>query len=180
MTLIWSRAMHAGRWRGRGLAASQLWKTRRYECRALGWMDGAVATTDADAAALRDMAPTIPFGPWQRRRQRLLPARAGPLDGRTLVFLGNMHYHANVASVLDFVRRVMPLVWGRHPAAGCLSWARTPRPRCSPGPGRPHHRDRLREGRAPPPVAGDGGVCPISTALVFRTRRWSSWRRGCP
>jgi sugar transferase (PEP-CTERM/EpsH1 system associated) len=116
MTLLWSRALHAARWRGRALAAWELWKTRRYERRALGWMDGAVATTEADAAALRGLEPALPV--WA------VPNgvdsdyfRPGPdlSDGRTLVFLGNMGYHANVASVLDFVRRAMPLVWERHP-----------------------------------------------------------------
>ena len=31
-----------------------------------------------------------------------------------------MRYHANVASVLDFVRRVMPQVWERHPRCRLL------------------------------------------------------------
>jgi len=116
MTLLWSRAVRAGRWRGRALVAWELWKTRRYERQALGWMDGAVATTEADCAALRGLAPLLPV--------RAVPNgvdsdyfRPGPdlSDARTLVFLGNMRYHANVASVLDFVRRVMPQVWVRHP-----------------------------------------------------------------
>jgi sugar transferase (PEP-CTERM/EpsH1 system associated) len=121
MTLLWSRALHAGRWRGRALAAWELWKTRRYERQALGWMDGTIATTEADCAALRGLAPLLPV--------RAVPNgvdsdyfRPGPdlSDGRTLVFLGNMHYHANVASVLDFARRVMPLVWERHPRSRLL------------------------------------------------------------
>ena len=121
MTLNWSRAMRSGRGRGRALAAWEFWKTRRYECRALGWMDGAVATTDADAAALRDMAPTIPI--WTVGNGVDSDYfRPGPdlSDGRTLVFLGNMSYHANVASVLHFVRSVMPLVWERHPRCRLL------------------------------------------------------------
>ena len=121
MTLLWSRALRAGRWRGRALAAWEFWKTRRYERQALGWMDGAVATAEADCAALRGLAPLLPV--------RAVPNgvdsdyfRLGPdlSDGRTLVFLGNMHYHANVASVLDFVRRMMPLVWERHPRCRLL------------------------------------------------------------
>jgi len=121
MTLLWSRTLHAGRWRGRALAAWELWKTRRYEQQALAWMDGAVATTEADCAALRSLAPVLPV--------RDVPNgvdsdyfRLGPdlSDGRTLVFLGNMRYHANVASVLDFVRRLMPLVWERHPRSRLL------------------------------------------------------------
>ena len=121
MTLLWSRALRAGRWRGRALAAWELWKTCRYERQALGWMDGAVATTEADCAALRGYAPVLPI--------RVVPNgvdsdyfRLGPdlSDGRTLVFLGNMHYHANVASVLDFARRVMPLVWERCPRSRLL------------------------------------------------------------
>ena len=121
MTLLWSRALRAGRWRGRALAAWEFWKTRRYERQALGWMDGAVATAEADCAALRGLAPLLPV--------RAVPNgvdsdhfRPGPdlSDGRTLVFLGNMRYHANVASVLDFVRRVMPLVWERHPRSRLL------------------------------------------------------------
>ena len=121
MTLLWSRALHAGRWRGRTLAAWELWKTGRYERQALGWMDGAVATTEADCAALRGLAPALPV--------QAVPNgvdsdyfRPGPdlSDGRTLVFLGNMRYHANVASVLEFVRRVMPLVWKRHPRSRLL------------------------------------------------------------
>ena len=121
MTLLWSRALHAGRWRGRALAAWELWKTGRYERQALGWMDGAVATTEADCAALRGLAPALPV--------QAVPNgvdsdyfRSGPdlSDGRTLVFLGNMRYHANVASVLDFVRRMMPPVWERHPRSRLL------------------------------------------------------------
>jgi glycosyltransferase involved in cell wall biosynthesis len=121
MTLLWSRALRAGRWRGRALAAWELWKTRRFEQQALGWMDGAVATTEADCAGLRGLAPVLPV--------RAVPNgvdsdyfRPGPdlSDGRTLVFLGNMRYHANVTSVLDFVRRVMPLVWKRHPGSRLL------------------------------------------------------------
>ena len=116
MTLLWSRAARAGRGRQKALAAWEHRKTGRYERRALGWMDGAIATTEADAAALRGLAPALPV--------RAVPNgvdsdyfRPGPdlSDGRTLVFLGNMGYHANVASVLDFVSRVMPLVWERHP-----------------------------------------------------------------
>jgi sugar transferase (PEP-CTERM/EpsH1 system associated) len=115
MTLLWSRALHAGRLRGRVLAAWELWKTRRYEGRALGWMDGAVVTSEVDAAALRDMAPQVPV----RAVSNGVDTdyfRPGPdlSDGRTLVFLGNMRYHANVASVLHFVREVMPLVWQRY------------------------------------------------------------------
>jgi sugar transferase (PEP-CTERM/EpsH1 system associated) len=121
MTLLWSRALRAGRWRRRALAAWELWKTLPYEPQALGRMDGAVATTEADCAALRGLAPVLPV--WA------VPNgvdsdyfRPGPdlSDGRTLVFLGNMRYHANVASVLDFVRRVMPLVWKRHPHSWLL------------------------------------------------------------
>jgi sugar transferase (PEP-CTERM/EpsH1 system associated) len=121
MTLLWSRAVRANRWRGRALAAWELWKTRRYERRALGWMDGAVATTEVDCAALRGLAPVLPV--------RAVPNgvdsdyfRPGPdlSDARNLVFLGNMRYHANAASVLDFVRRVMPLVWERHPRCRLL------------------------------------------------------------
>ena len=116
MTLLWSRAVQAGRWRGRALAAWEFWKTRRYEPRALGWMDGVVVTSEVDAAALRDMAPQLPI----RAVCNGVDTdyfRPGPdlSDGRTLVFLGNMRYHANVASVLYFVREVMPLLWQRWP-----------------------------------------------------------------
>jgi len=116
MTLLWSRALRASRGRGRFLAAWELWKTRRYESRALSWMDGAVATTEADAAALRGLAPVLPVRAVSNGvdSDYFWP---GPdlSDGHTLVFLGNMSYHANVASVLHFGRQVMPLVWGRHP-----------------------------------------------------------------
>jgi sugar transferase (PEP-CTERM/EpsH1 system associated) len=121
MTLLWSRALRAGRWRGRALAAWELWKTRRFERDALGWMDGAIATTEADCAGLRSLAPLLPI--------RTVPNgvdsdyfRPGPdlSDGRTLIFLGNMRYHANVTSVLDFVRRVMPRVWQRRPRSRLL------------------------------------------------------------
>ena len=60
MTLLWSRTLRAGRWRGRALAAWELWKTNRYERQALCWMDGAVATTEADCAALRGLVPLLP------------------------------------------------------------------------------------------------------------------------
>lgn len=121
MTLLWSRALSDGPGRGRALAAWELWRTRRYESRALSWMDGAVATTETDAAALRGLAPVLPVRAVANGvdSDYFWP---GPelSDGRTLVFLGNMGYHANVASVIDFVRRVMPLVWERHPRSRLL------------------------------------------------------------
>jgi sugar transferase (PEP-CTERM/EpsH1 system associated) len=116
MTLLWSRAVPAGRLRGRMLAAWELRKTRRYEPKALTWMDGVVVTSEVDAAALRDMAPELPI----RAVSNGVDTdyfRPGPelSDGHTLAFLGNMRYHANVASVLYFVREVMPLLWQQHP-----------------------------------------------------------------
>jgi sugar transferase (PEP-CTERM/EpsH1 system associated) len=121
MTLLWSRALRAGRWRGRALAAWELWKTRRFERDALGWMDGAIATTEADCAGLRSLAPLLPIRPVPNGVDSDY-FRPGPdlSDGRTLVFLGNMRYHANVTSVLDFVRRVMPRVWQRRPRSRLL------------------------------------------------------------
>ena len=116
MTLLCSRARGQGRWRGRALAAWELWKTRRYEPWALSLMDGVVATSETDVAALRALAPRVPV----RQVPNGVDAdyfRPGPdlSDGRTLVFLGRMGYHANVASVLDFVGRVLPLLWERQP-----------------------------------------------------------------
>jgi glycosyltransferase involved in cell wall biosynthesis len=116
MTLLWSRAAQVGGLRGRVLAAWELWKTRRYERRALGWMDGVVVTSEVDAAALRDMVSQSAV----RTVSNGVDSdyfRPGPdlSDGRTLVFLGNMRYHANVNSICYFVREAMPLLWRQSP-----------------------------------------------------------------
>ena len=115
MSLLWSRTPQPAD--GRACPGGRkLRKTHRYEPRALGWMDGVVVTSEVDAAALRDMAPQLPI----RTVCSGVDAdyfRPGPdlSDGPTLIFLGNMRYHANVASVCYFVRETMPLLWKQHP-----------------------------------------------------------------
>ena len=182
MTLLWSRALRASRWRGRALAAWEFWKTSRYERQALGWMDGAVATTEADCAALRGLAPALSVRPVPNGVDSD-HFRPGPdlSDGRTLVFLGNMRYHANVASVLDFVRRVMPPVWERHPRSRLLIVGADP----------PAEVQRLgRDARIivtgyvkdVRPYLSRATVASVQcfTGLAFRTKHWSAWPRACP
>lgn len=128
MTLLWSRTLREGRGRTRLLGAWEYWKTRRYERRALAGMDAVVATSTLDTQALAALAPNRPV--WKIANgvdtQYFRPAVA-PDAPPTLVFLGRMGYHANVASVLFFARQVMPRLWRERPDVRFLVVGADPR-----------------------------------------------------
>lgn len=43
-----------------------------------------------------------------------------PRDPATVIFVGRMGYHANVAAARELLTAIMPRVWSRHPAARLL------------------------------------------------------------
>lgn len=121
ITALFSRAAvlapsPASRW----LARLDLERTRRFEARLLRRFEATVVTSEADRAALLELAGCGEavdvrvvangvdldyFTPADTRR-----------DGEELVFVGRMGYHANVAAAVHLVEEVMPLVWRERPS----------------------------------------------------------------
>jgi sugar transferase (PEP-CTERM/EpsH1 system associated) len=127
ISLLFEQTMRTSpEWRARLKALVDLGRTRRYEARLLARFDRVVITSQRDRQALEQLAERyLPSGtrrapitvvtngvdldyfrPWEG---------AGRRDGKTVIFTGKMSYHANVASVLYFVREVLPLIWDSDP-----------------------------------------------------------------
>ncbi|MDW8069675.1 MAG: glycosyltransferase family 4 protein, partial [Anaerolineae bacterium] len=112
------------RWTSRLLAALDLARTRRYEAHLLTRYDQVVVTSQRDKEALEALARR--YLPSSARPAPVTVVTNGvdleyfrpqdePRDGRMVVFTGKMSYHANVAGVLFFARRVLPLIWAQDP-----------------------------------------------------------------
>ena len=81
-----------------------------------GRSSGAAPVSIRDRAALAGRLHVVPNGV---DLEHFRPASGGAVPGAvpTLVALGKMSYHANVAMVLQLVERIMPHVWRRRPDA---------------------------------------------------------------
>lgn len=97
-------------------------KLRRFESATLARFDAALVCSENDEMALRSLAgadgtiAVIPngvdcsyFSPMHAPGRKLA-------DGRAIVFVGSMDYHANSSAMCYFVDRVLPLVLARHDA----------------------------------------------------------------
>jgi glycosyltransferase involved in cell wall biosynthesis len=129
-------ARHGRGFFARVITRLELPRTRRYE----GWLvpqfDRVLVTSEVDRQALQDLVSSSKFhGPRSTPNSQfairnpqsaitVLPNGVDlayftptnqPRDPATLVYLGRMSYHANVAAVLYLVREIMPLVWAQRP-----------------------------------------------------------------
>jgi sugar transferase (PEP-CTERM/EpsH1 system associated) len=130
ISLLFEQTAQSGaQLRSRLMAAVDLARTRRYEAHLLTRYNQVVVTSQRDKDALEGLA------------HRFLPAQARPapitvvtngvdleyfhpleiqnpkskIQNPTVVFTGKMSYHANVAAVLYFARKILPRIWAGDP-----------------------------------------------------------------
>jgi len=111
---------------GRWLVRFEVGRTEKYEGWLINQFERVLVTSPAERAALFSLLRSAPAP------QRVSVLRNGvDLDyfqpdedalrqRDTLVVSGKMSYHANVAMVLHFARRILPLIWLRRPKARLL------------------------------------------------------------
>jgi glycosyltransferase involved in cell wall biosynthesis len=106
-------------------ARAELGRTQAFERRLLGAFDRVLVTAPSERDALRALHGTAPSaGPVTIigngvDLEYFAPA-ATPRDPATVVFVGRMGYHANVAAARELLTGIMPRVWARRPAARLL------------------------------------------------------------
>lgn len=96
-------------------------RTRRYEKWLASQFDRVLVTSEEDAQAMQEM---VAANCCQPAALSVLPngvnldyfqPQAAPRAPATLVYLGRMRYHANVAAVLYLVNDIMPHIWAHRP-----------------------------------------------------------------
>jgi len=101
-------------------------RTRRYEKWLVSQFDRVLVTSEEDAQAMREM---VAGSCYQPAALSVLPngvnldyfqPQATPRAPATLVYLGRMRYHANVAAVLYLVNDIMPHIWAHRPDVNLL------------------------------------------------------------
>lgn len=116
---------HSSSAKGRWMARLDLARTRRYEARIPTSFDRVLATSEVDAAQLRNLAGedrrvavamplTVDVVPNAADLDYFRP-EGGPRDPASLVFAGKMSYHANLTAALHLLRDIMPRVWSQRP-----------------------------------------------------------------
>ncbi len=108
------------RWPSAAYSLVQWLRLRRYEARVCRQADCVLAVSEADAAALRRLVPTVsitvvPNGIDTRayRTEPLKPNDQMPRNA--LVFTGTMDFRPNVDAVLWFVQEVLPRIQAEFP-----------------------------------------------------------------
>jgi len=123
ISLLFEQAAQKGvQLRSRAMAAADLARTRRYEAWLLTQYDHVVVTSVRDKEALEVLAHRH-LSPQEQPAPVTVVTNGVALeyfrpqetsqqpDGRNIVFTGKMSYHANVAAVLYFARKVLPRIW---------------------------------------------------------------------
>lgn len=86
-------------------------KIRRFERAALRAVDGCVATSEGDAAAMRAWAPGVPVAAIPNGVDTAYFRPAGPEDPRALLFVGSFGQdEANVDAAVSFAREILPRI----------------------------------------------------------------------
>jgi sugar transferase (PEP-CTERM/EpsH1 system associated) len=107
------------------MAFVDLERTRRFEGRLLDRFERILTASEADKESLQALRHRYD-GTAPSDTELIAVVRNGvdieyftppdrARDPATLVFVGRMSYHANVAAVLYFVRHVLPVVWRQRP-----------------------------------------------------------------
>ena len=130
ISLLFEQAARSGaQLRSRLMAIADLARTRSYEAHLLTQVNQVVVTSQRDKDALERLArhylpPQAQPAPvtvvtqgvdleYFHPPKKQTPASSTPHP--TVVFTGKMSYHANVAAVLYFARKVLPHVWAQAP-----------------------------------------------------------------
>jgi glycosyltransferase involved in cell wall biosynthesis len=125
MSSLLARTAAAGpTWASRATARAEIARTRRFERAALERFDRVLLTSESERRALlalasgnaSDRVQAVPNGV---DLDHFAP-RAVARDPATLIFVGRMGYHANLAGAQRLVRDIMPRVWAQRPEARLL------------------------------------------------------------
>jgi glycosyltransferase involved in cell wall biosynthesis len=130
-------ARHPARLPKAAYSLAQWWRLRRFEREVCMASRHVLAVSEADAAALRRLAPSIagritllPNGVdptyWSREAAYLRPDM--PTSGDTLVFDGSMDFRPNVDAVMWFASEVWPLIRAERPGVRFFIVGRNPSP----------------------------------------------------
>jgi polysaccharide biosynthesis protein PslH len=111
---------HLRTWVGAIYSRIQTRKLRRFERELLEIVDATVAVSEADAAALREVAPAasitvVPNG--VDTESRVSAVSTSPVKEGTCLFIGKMDFRPNIDAVLWFCREVWPHVRAARPDA---------------------------------------------------------------
>ncbi|NLG70996.1 MAG: glycosyltransferase [Chloroflexi bacterium] len=112
----------------RALALIEWLKIRRYEPSLIGHYDHLLVSSPADQQAMgagSDRVMVLPNGVYLDYFQY----NDGERDPETIMFLGKMSYYVNVASVLWFYHRVLPLIRRHNPRVKFQIVGRDPAPK---------------------------------------------------
>jgi glycosyltransferase involved in cell wall biosynthesis len=108
---------------GRWLMRFEVGRTEKHESWLINQFDRVLVTSPVERVALLSLLRTKP-APQQVRVLRngvdldyFQPGDDARRQRDTLVVTGKMSYHANVAMVLHFAHRILPLIWLRRPEA---------------------------------------------------------------
>lgn len=132
------------RWVAATYSLVQWQKLERYEAKMCSLADAVIAVSQADAQALRELAPGIhvtvvsngidlaayPYvGDVDRDQDESGDADGGVDAGPTLVFTGKMDYRPNIDAVLWFAQQVLPLIQSDRPDVRFQIVGMNPHPR---------------------------------------------------
>jgi len=122
------------RWPAAAYSLVQWQKLRRYEAWLCIHAAAVAAVSEADAAALRAVAPNAILRVISNGidLDYYTPEAAQPTAQPTLVFTGKMDYRPNVDAVLWFAHDVLPLIQARVPECRFLVVGRNPHARLEP------------------------------------------------
>jgi sugar transferase (PEP-CTERM/EpsH1 system associated) len=112
-------------WSSRAAARIDLQRTHRFERDLVGRFDRVLVTAAAEREALLDGTPPATADAVEGRMRILrngvdleyFAPQPVPRQAETLVFVGRMGYHANLAAAQNLVAQIMPRLWQRRPAA---------------------------------------------------------------
>lgn len=105
----------------RGITRFELGRTEDYEASLLEQFDSVLVTSRHDKQALLDLATDKSIGeqinvlPNGVDLEYFKPDPEIEREYKMVVLSGKMSYHANVTMVVDFMEKIMPLVWKQQP-----------------------------------------------------------------
>jgi glycosyltransferase involved in cell wall biosynthesis len=103
-------------------------RARRFEARALGWYERVVMVTAEDAAAVRELNPSLPLEVIRNGvdTSRFTPAAVPSAEPGHIVFTGALAYPPNVAAAQHLALRILPRVRRAVPDAHLTIVGRSP------------------------------------------------------
>ena len=119
------------RWLGALYSLIQWRKLQRYEQDVCQRLDSIVVVSEADAKALQELLPNLPFTvvPNGVDTQYFQPGDSKDESETTLVFTGKMDFRPNVDAALWLAKEVLPLIRVEIPDAKVKVVGRNPHPR---------------------------------------------------